>query len=481
MLSLLAEEETSGSIYAKMGEVDRTILPESLLKLQPKNLGELREIYRKWLAIDQDFVALDVILAALLDRRVRGDPLWLFVVAASGATKTEIMRSLYGLDVAFQLSSLTSKTIVSGKERKDGTVVRGLFKKMDGRVVIIPELSQVLTKTREERDSIFGQLRDLYDGHCIYGYGTIDEPITVDCRIGLMCGVTPAIDMYGSVHAVLGERFLKVRPKFDRDLARERALVNQSQVSTMRMELATAAKHFFEKLEVCEPSVTQKQLDRIGLYAEFVAHVRTTVTSQAFKEYDTTEWSPEPEFATRLSQQLLKLAKCLAVIRGRSEITEEDLATVSRVSMDTCIPNRLKVIKALYGSQESLNISQIAVTAGITYRKAMTSLDCLTTIGVVRELYGEKQHNERSYILEESFRLLVNRIFEEKKTDETVPEIAVQDQYPDETALRADDDLLDKQTGDSGLLAEPPRTVPKREDRPKKTPERHPVLYARRS
>lgn len=387
--------------------------PQVLLHPAEKSyvLADLKNTFQKWLAIEEDNEILDVILAVAIDRRIKGDPLWLFVVGPSGATKSEILRSLQSSPRVFHLSSLTGKTIVSGKERKDGTVVRGLYPKMNGKIVVIPELSQVLTKSREERDQIFSQLRDLYDGHLSCGYGTTDQLIVVDCLIGLVCGVTPAIDMYGSVHAVLGERFLKVRPQFNRDVARERALTNQQNLESMREELSRTVNEFLDNLPINEPTIPQDVLERVGLYAEFVAQVRTTVTSQAFREYDTSEWSPEPEFATRLAQQLLKLARSLAIIRGHSEIDDSDLATVSRVALDTCIPNRLKVVKALAQTSEALSIAAVAAASGLTWVKAKNSIECLNTIGtMIEEGNGDRQHNERFYRLKDEFRALVAKL-----------------------------------------------------------------------
>jgi hypothetical protein len=378
-----------------------------------ETLEGLRAAYAKWLAIEQDSEALDVILAAILDRHILGDPLWLFVVGPSGGAKSEILRSLYNLPFAYHLSNITSKTVVSGRERKNGTIVRGIFPKIDGHVVIIPELSQVLSKSREERDAIFGQLRDLYDGHCVFGYGTTDELIVVDCRIGLICGVTSAVDMYGSVHAVLGERFLKVRPKFNRDEARERALMNKDQLEVMRVGLKAAAERFFERTiaRMSMPTISPERLGKISLYAEFVAQLRTTVTSQAFREYDTSEWQPEPEFATRLGQQLLKLGQALAILRGRGEINDEDLATVSRVAFDTCLPNRLAITRALYLAKQPLSITEIASKASLPYGKTRNSLEALTVIGgIIEETNAEKEHNERFYKLSEKFRELMKRM-----------------------------------------------------------------------
>jgi hypothetical protein len=344
-------------------------------------LRSLKEKYCHWLAIDQDIESLEIILASMLDRKVLGDPLWLFVVAPPGSTKTEILRSIYGLkSIAYHLSSLTSKTIISGRENKQGNIVKGIYSKINGKVVIIPELSEVLSKTRDERNAIFAQFRDLYDGRCVYGYGTTDEPIAVDCNIGLVCGATSAVDMYGSVHAVLGERFLKVRPQFNRELAKNRALENQKQLTWMRQQLALEAENFFTKLHINEPTISDEQAKKIGNLGEFTGYVRTTVTNLGFNEFDTSEWQPEPEFPTRISQQLQKLAKCLAIIRGKDEVTDDEIKTLSRVAKDSCIPNRLRTLEVIHRHTEPQTIQQIAKETGLDFKKARNSLEALSVI-----------------------------------------------------------------------------------------------------
>jgi hypothetical protein len=166
-----------------------------------RTIEELQTIYSKHLRIQEDIDVVDVISAAMLDRLTPGDPLWLVVVGVPGSLKTEILRAMCHSQLAFQLSNLTPKTIISGKETKTGTIVKGIYSQLDGKVVVISELSQILTKRRDDRDAIFSQLRDLYDGYVVYGYGSTDEPIKAHCRIGLIAGVTGAIDMYGSIHA----------------------------------------------------------------------------------------------------------------------------------------------------------------------------------------------------------------------------------------------------------------------------------------
>lgn len=373
-------------------------------------LDQLHGAFNKWLAIEEDPDVLDVILAVVIDRKVLGDPIWLFLVAPSGSTKTELLRSLYNQEGCYLLSTLTSHTIVSGKEKSNGTIVKGIHSKINGKVIIIPEFTQILTKPREERDALMGQLRDLYDGFCRFGFGTTDEPIEVPCRIGLICGVTPAIDLYQTTQIILGERFLKIRARFDRDAARKQALLNQQSLEEMRQQLKTAVANFLANLRITEPECDQQTLDRIGIYGEIVAHLRTVVTSTTFKECDTSEWMPEPEFATRISQQLLKLARCLAIVRGHPRITEADLATVQRVAFDTVPLARLRIATQLAQTNEFTPQKEIAEKTGLSYPITANSLRQLALLNIVEQSDTPAQYNEKLYRLRDPLKTIFIRL-----------------------------------------------------------------------
>ncbi len=68
---------------------------------------------RKWLHID-DGEILDIVLACMIAEKVGGDPLWLFLIAPPGGSKTELLRSFSNPDYFHHLSDMTSKTLITG-------------------------------------------------------------------------------------------------------------------------------------------------------------------------------------------------------------------------------------------------------------------------------------------------------------------------------------------------------------------------------
>jgi hypothetical protein len=372
-------------------------------------IHKLHNIFTEHLAIDDDLEVLDVILATLLDRIIAGDPLWLMVIMASGGCKSEIFRTFEDLPQVYKLSNLTSRTFISGYEDKTGKAIRGIYAEVDGKILAISELSEILTKNHEERAAIFAQLRDLYDGCVVNAYGTSAGRIKANCTMGLVCGITSAIDMYSNLQAVLGERFVKIRPKWNMEKARDKAIQNMEKLPEIRKILKEEVRKFFEELipknGTLNASVTDEQKHRIAMYATFTGYMRTVSSNRSFRE-DATEWLPETEFPTRLSQQLLKLAKCLAIIRGRDHVNDEDMATVSRVAKDTINPLRMMIVQNLheYGKQNANTVSE---KLELSYPKTERCLETLTDIKLVKQ---SRQNAEWQYQLSSKITSLIDSI-----------------------------------------------------------------------
>ena len=73
---------------------------------------EVLAVVQRWLWFE-DVLALDVILAVCISNWMAGDPVWLFVIAPPGGTKTELLRSLQGFRIV-STSTLTPQTLISG-------------------------------------------------------------------------------------------------------------------------------------------------------------------------------------------------------------------------------------------------------------------------------------------------------------------------------------------------------------------------------
>ncbi|MCH6574633.1 MAG: DUF2877 domain-containing protein [Bacteroidetes bacterium] len=123
-----------------------------------------------------------------------------------------------------------------------------LIPKLNGKVLVIKDFTTILGMHQGSKEEIFSQLRDVYDGSFDKQYGNGIRMI-YKSKFGILAGVTPAIDGQASLHASMGERFLKFRT--DKDLSpvseEERilkAMSNINQETGMRRELQHASEAF---------------------------------------------------------------------------------------------------------------------------------------------------------------------------------------------------------------------------------------------
>jgi hypothetical protein len=106
----------------------------------------------------------------------------------------------------------------------------------------------------------------------------------------------------------------------------------------------------------------------IAATAEIVARGRTAVRRE---RNDDVEYSPEPESATRLAQQLCQLAKGSARLEGRAVVTDIDLAIVHRVAYDTLPPHRAAILRAILKGQSGDSVDLPRTTR----RRALEDLE----------------------------------------------------------------------------------------------------------
>jgi len=348
-------KEQEAKIKKGWKKLNKQLKKVSYLKI---SLKKYKQILHKWWYFEDDEI-IDIQLAGLIGEKIPGDPLWIFIIAPPGALKTEQLRSFANSDDFFPLSDLTSKTFVSGlmlgsgeKRRK----IEDLLPQLNGKVIIFKDFTTVLEKSKEERQQIFAQLREIYDGSFSKKFGTIDKTIRYKSRFGLVAGVTPIVDKYWKLMQQLGERFLKIRWDEDIKKVTVRARQMEGKEKPMRKEISKYAMGFITNLDFSKvPKFNDKKhgelLDQL---AEFVAISRTPVVIQDYRKDFYYDYIPTPERPTRLVKQLKKLCKCLALIRGKNKVDDEEIKTILRVAKDTIPQDRLAVLETINANNADL-------------------------------------------------------------------------------------------------------------------------------
>ena len=361
---------------------------------QPNTFEPVLEIFKKWLILDDPEI-IKIICATMLANRLQGDPLWLFIIAPPGGSKTEILRSLTG-NFAIAVSTLSEHSLISGLRQGKNAPDPSLIPKLDGKVLIIKDFTSILSMRRESREEILSTLRDAYDGECSKAFGSNVGTVHYKSKFGLIAGVTPIIDRYYSIEQQLGERFLKVRLRsYNPDKVVRKSLSNIGQEETMRQELSSAIQSLLLKTLVMQSSIEYEDeiQEQLIALASILALFRSGVSRNPFN--NTIDFVPEAEIGTRLVKQLSKIAIGMSILDKHTKVNQDDYQVAKRIALDTLPSKKKAIIDALimlkikngnhyFSTQEIGEHSSFPTDSCKRILEDLRILDIITRIGTNR-------------------------------------------------------------------------------------------------
>ena len=310
-----------------------------------QTLAEVRTIFRKWLGKNYDIDTIDAVLATAAAERLAGDPLWLLVISGPGNAKTETVQSLAGAG-AHVTSTITSEgALLSASPRKGRakTATGGLLRKIGDRgVLVIKDVTSLLSADRNVRGGVLAALREVYDGLWERNVGTDGgQTLTWKGRIVVVGAVTTAWDAAHAVMAVMGDRFVLIRSDSTtgRVAAGDRAIRNTGAEKAMRAELAAAVGGIIGHIDTgADWPLEDGEIEQLIKAADIVTYARTAVE----RDYrgDVID-AHAPEMPTRFAKQLAQM------VRGGLALGMEREAAMRlalRCARDSIPPRRINIL-----------------------------------------------------------------------------------------------------------------------------------------
>lgn len=347
---------------------------------------ELIKTYRKWLYLP-DISVLDIIFGVCFANRLEGDPLWMFMVAPPGGSKSELLMSLARSPETYALTSLTPHTLVSGAYSSDGKDP-SLLPRLDGKVLILKDFTTITSMHFTARDEIFGILRDVYDGKTEKEFGT-GVKREYKSKFGILAGVTPVIEVFGATHASLGERFIKYRLKNDTKESEEqkilKAISNINGEIEMRAELQAAAAGVLCRKNPAKedlPFFSPEYLKKVVPLAQMVAWMRGVVQRERYTQQ--VEYKPYNEVGTRLAKQFVKLAMGIGIYRQVKNLQDFEYNIIKRVAGDTCPERLLLLLRTIYQDDRPLmSTKEIAESSRFPQSSVYRLLEDLNLLKII--------------------------------------------------------------------------------------------------
>lgn len=354
----------------------------------------------------KDFNLVDTLIASVIANvRKIGDPVWLTLIGASSAGKSQYIRPIAKSNPALflRVDDLTSNTLISGNGEGQSMIFR--IPKDGVGIITIDDLTVLSSKNSEDRNAILAQLRMIYDGQMAKGTGK-GQIITWNGHAGLVAGSTPSIYRMFAEVADMGERFISYRMK-DMDVDEAMNFVDTHRFSSKELDvkLTEIYHQFFAELLPNIPDlripVDPVTTARIRNAAIAATKLRTPVIVDD-REHFVSEFVV-PEMPFRVYKQLMYLAEAYMIMHYM-DTKEEVLPDKLIEGIEWCAYSiaddkrraYFKAVIALKAKGVEVTARNISAYTGLHHTAVERGMSVLSAIGVVKmHLAGEDGKSER--------------------------------------------------------------------------------------
>jgi len=395
---------------------------------------ELQGVYdviHKWYHM-KDMKRVDVLLASALSMCAVGcDPLMIIFCGNSGDWKSEGLRALSNCNLWISelnklnsgkpkwvrtVDQLTKNTFVSGKPGNKGKR-NDLGSELDGKytLLLIADFANIVSKIKEDKNEIFSQLRNLYDGFLQKDTGSGVKKFYTDCHITLVANATPMIKDEFYLHQALGTRELvydtsesltRDEKKIESVSKAKKSWENQQVIEQARRELVSVFTRFLIQhtfKEIDDGAIPDEMRDFIIAQSYKLSLLRATVKVDFYR--NTVIGEPVIEEPTRLVHQFKLLYKSLKSL-GPDYPDERIKSIIRHFVKSSCVPLRYKLLITLEKSKGlSFTATELAEKFKIDYKQIRLELDILWALNIIT----------REMISRDSFETKYNYLFEEQK------------------------------------------------------------------
>lgn len=354
--------------------------PEEL-KLKPcKEWKTLVNSWKKALRwIEGLDTTLSVMLASITSTMAVGDQLWIMVVSPASTGKSVLCEALSSnKKYVFAKSTIRGFHSGFGPEGEDNSLLtlaagKTLVTKDGDTLLQAPNLGQILSEARDVYDTVS---RTHYRNKQSKNYEGVR-------MTWILCGTASLLALDTSE---LGERFLKciIMDGIDDELEDEillRSAYSENAKMSMASGIEAATKDSEDMLDakaltggyitylrenasdlLSMVTVDNDIMEKMTRFGKFIAFMRARPSTRQ-DEHN------EREFAARLVKQIVRLAKCLAVVLNRTDVDEEVMKRVKKVTLDTSRGIVLTITVHLwYAEEDESGGSNVAAIATVTHK-----------------------------------------------------------------------------------------------------------------
>lgn len=368
------------------------------------------------LRADKGIVRL--IAGTMLSNYLPTPPSWMFIVGNSSGGKSMILSALKNVKGIFELDDMTASTFASGMKGQASNSL--LFQIPQNGTVLIKDYTTMLSKDKESRAEILGQMRKIFDGDYRKKFGN-GEDVQWTGKLGMLAGVTPTIydQEITTANAAMGERYLY----YQMDMPDRFEVAMMSTDDIRDYEAKEQMTHAFSdylnpKIQrildeqrseagFIRPTVNKTVQRAIVELAEFATRARSAVKRNQYSRDKDQETPPTLEMPTRFAKALICVAYGLLLIHRydeeAEELTDVDKSILYKIALDSIPLARRIIIEALtfYSTATEDGLVQQLGMSKAFVKLYLADLTALSIVSAQKAGYGWQ------YTLKQEYRDLI--------------------------------------------------------------------------
>ena len=340
--------------------------------------------------------SLLITMASIISTRMKGDPLWLYIVGPAGCGKSTLLQSFQNSQNCVFRSKLTATSFVSGMKMEDGSDP-SLLSQLHEQSLLIKDFTAIKSMPIVVQEHLYGILRDAYDGNVLVEYGNGVKRHYPEVHFSVIAGITDIV--HGDSRAALGERFLKVEmipthEEYDQE-AQIRAsisnIINQVEAEKHLEDSVDAFVYHLNERFGNEkmPVVPAWVIDRTVSLCQIVGLLRSTVLRE---RSDDLSYRPRPEIGTRIANQLIKLGTACAFVMGKKKIDHQIYKIMEGVAFSTAYGWHTDIVKYMITKPRGTTVEDISVELQISLSSVQRRLSDLRDLKIVYAKRLRGQH-----------------------------------------------------------------------------------------
>ena len=355
-----------------------------------KTLQEFKDEFSKWYYMTPsiDF-AIEVCCTVISSTDVPGAPLWINMISTASSSKTTTVVQFAEHFRTLFRSNLRANELVSGFNA--GPDPSLILKLKHNKVLIVKDLTEVLSLDHAQQQRIFSIMRGAYDGRVEDGYGNNVTRIYHDVHFSMLTCCTHAI--FDNRQATFGERTLgmimdPLPAEADRKAMRSIGEEPEADAAIAEVAAGYLDNNRIEHIREC-PDFDDEIMEQIRCMAHLVASLRCEVSRDRFS--GEVSYKPLPESGTRLCKQLAKFARCYAWTIGEEPVGPKTVEACEKIAISTAYGLNLDIVDAIMRAGGECDAATIEEELGIPRTSLFRRLENLEMIGAI---HREKNSNK---------------------------------------------------------------------------------------